>query len=43
MAFLILGLATDRPVAVDDITYVATSFPAFTGLMADIGAKVQPT
>jgi len=39
MAFLILGLGADRPVAVDDITFVATSFPAFTGLMSEIGAQ----
>ncbi|MEZ5856514.1 MAG: 3-phosphoshikimate 1-carboxyvinyltransferase [Hyphomicrobiaceae bacterium] len=42
MAFLILGLGTDRPVTVDDMTYVATSFPAFTSLMGEIGAKTQP-
>jgi 3-phosphoshikimate 1-carboxyvinyltransferase len=41
MAFLILGLGSDRPVTVDDITFVATSFPAFTGLMTGIGAKLE--
>jgi 3-phosphoshikimate 1-carboxyvinyltransferase len=39
MAFLVLGLATDRPVTVDDITFVATSFPTFMPLMAGLGAK----
>lgn len=39
MAFLILGLATDRPVTIDDVTFVATSFPAFQGLMTGLGAK----
>ena len=38
MAFLVLGLAADRPVTVDDITFVATSFPEFRGLMERIGA-----
>jgi 3-phosphoshikimate 1-carboxyvinyltransferase len=38
MAPLILGLASDRPVTVDDMTYVATSFPAFVGLMRGLGA-----
>ncbi len=38
MAFLVLGLATDRPVTVDDISFVATSFPTFTSLMAGLGA-----
>ncbi|MGD9805946.1 MAG: 3-phosphoshikimate 1-carboxyvinyltransferase, partial [Hyphomicrobiaceae bacterium] len=42
MAFLILGLGSDRPVTVDDITFVATSFPAFTGLMTGLGAKLEP-
>jgi 3-phosphoshikimate 1-carboxyvinyltransferase len=41
MAFLVLGLGTDRPVEVDDITFVATSFPAFTGLMGQIGARLE--
>lgn len=41
MAFLILGLGSDRPVTVDDITFVATSFPAFTGLMTGLGAKLE--
>jgi 3-phosphoshikimate 1-carboxyvinyltransferase len=38
MAFLVLGLASDRPVRVDDITYVATSFPSFLPLMRELGA-----
>ncbi|MGE0765116.1 MAG: 3-phosphoshikimate 1-carboxyvinyltransferase [Hyphomicrobiaceae bacterium] len=41
MAFLILGLGSDRPVTIDDITFVATSFPAFTGLMTGLGAKLE--
>jgi 3-phosphoshikimate 1-carboxyvinyltransferase len=41
MAFLILGLGSDRPVTVDDITFVATSFPAFTALMAEVGAQLE--
>ena len=39
MAFLILGLGADRPVTIDDATFVATSFPAFTDLMTGLGAK----
>ena len=38
MAFLILGLASDRPVEVDDVSFVATSFPEFRGLMEQLGA-----
>ncbi|MFV0297926.1 MAG: 3-phosphoshikimate 1-carboxyvinyltransferase [Hyphomicrobiaceae bacterium] len=41
MAFLILGLGTDRPVTVDDTTFVATSFPEFTGLMMRAGAQFK--
>jgi len=40
MSFLILGLGAERPVTVDDITFVATSFPAFTGLMTGLGATL---
>lgn len=40
MAFLILGLAADRPVAVDDIGFIATSFPEFEGLVTTIGGRL---
>ncbi len=39
MAFLILGLASDQPVEVDDVTFVATSFPEFRPLMETLGAR----
>lgn len=39
MAFLTLGLASDRPVTVDDTTMIATSFPQFRGLMEQLGAR----
>lgn len=39
MAFLVMGLATEQPVTVDDVTFVATSFPMFTSLMSGLGAK----
>jgi 3-phosphoshikimate 1-carboxyvinyltransferase len=39
MAFLVLGLAADRPVEVDDVAFVATSFPEFRGLMETLGAR----
>lgn len=38
MSFLCLGLATEQPVAVDDTSFIATSFPQFMGLMKDLGA-----
>jgi 3-phosphoshikimate 1-carboxyvinyltransferase len=41
MAFLCLGLASDRPVAVDDSAPIATSFPGFVPLMRALGAKIE--
>jgi 3-phosphoshikimate 1-carboxyvinyltransferase len=38
MSGLVMGLASDEPVAVDDMGFVATSFPDFTGLMRTLGA-----
>lgn len=43
MSFLCLGLATARPVTVDDASPIATSFPGFEPLMRDLGAPfVRP-
>ena len=42
MAFLVLGLATERPVTIDDGDVIATSFPEFAQLMAQIGAQIGP-
>ena len=41
MSFLVLGLATNKPVTVDDAAIINTSFPGFTNLMADLGASFQ--
>jgi len=41
MSFLVLGLASQRPVTVDDGSPIATSFPAFEGLMAALGADIS--
>ena len=40
MSFLVLGLATEAAVAVDDATPIETSFPGFAGLMASLGADI---
>ena len=40
MSFLILGLAAQRPIAVDAPGMIATSFPGFAGLMASLGAEL---
>jgi 3-phosphoshikimate 1-carboxyvinyltransferase len=39
MAFLILGLAAQAPIVVDDVRPIATSFPGFTTLMRSLGAE----
>lgn len=41
MAFLTMGLASDRPVTVDDTAMIATSFPEFRGLMEGLGARFE--
>lgn len=41
MSFLILGMATDEPITIDDITPVNTSFPAFVNKMNAIGAAFK--
>lgn len=40
MSFLVMGLATNKPMSVDDGGPIATSFPIFEGLMADLGASI---
>ena len=39
MSFLVMGLASERPVRVDDETMIATSFPSFRKLMEGLGAR----
>lgn len=41
MSFLIMGLAAEKPVTVDDANMIATSFPEFMGLMAALGANIE--
>ena len=38
MAALVMGLASERPVKVDDASFIATSFPGFVELMHRLGA-----
>ena len=40
MAFLVMGLASAEPVAIDDDAAIATSFPGFVDLMNTLGAKI---
>ena len=41
MSFMIAGMAAQNPVSVDDGTPIATSFPIFESLMADLGAHLD--
>ncbi len=38
MSFLVMGMASEKPVTVDDTLPIATSFPEFIGLMGELGA-----
>jgi 3-phosphoshikimate 1-carboxyvinyltransferase len=38
MSFLVMGLAAERPVTVDDTAMIVTSFPNFVPLLAGLGA-----
>ncbi len=40
MSALVLGLAADNPVQVDDIDIIATSFPGFADMMRSLGANL---
>jgi 3-phosphoshikimate 1-carboxyvinyltransferase len=40
MAFLVLGMAAERPVAIDDGSPIHTSFPGFVALMNDLGGRL---
>jgi 3-phosphoshikimate 1-carboxyvinyltransferase len=37
MSFLVMGLASEKPVGVDDMSFIATSFPDFVPLMTRLG------
>src|SRR6478736_5258487 len=41
MAFLMMGLASEKPVGVDDAAIIATSFPGFAATMRGLGADLS--
>jgi 3-phosphoshikimate 1-carboxyvinyltransferase len=41
MSALVMGLASDKPVGVDDAAFIATSFPGFVELMRGLGAELS--
>ena len=40
MAFLVLGMTSTEPVAIDDAGPIDTSFPSFVALMNGLGARI---
>jgi len=40
MSFLVMGLASENPVQVDDSSIIATSFPEFMEMMTGMGAEI---
>ena len=42
MSFLVMGLASEHPVTIDDSSFIATSFPGFIDMMAGLGAEIGP-
>ena len=38
----VLGMAADDPVTIDDANVIATSFPTFLDLFAELGASLAP-
>jgi 3-phosphoshikimate 1-carboxyvinyltransferase len=41
MSFLVLGLASEEGVSVDDVAFIATSFPTFMPMMRGLGAVID--
>ena len=39
MSFLVMGMAAQKSIVVDDTSHIGTSFPGFTELMTGLGAK----
>jgi 3-phosphoshikimate 1-carboxyvinyltransferase len=41
MAFLTMGLASEKPVGIDDGSFIATSFPGFVPMLRGLGADLS--
>ncbi len=41
MSFIIMGMACEKPVTIDDGNIIATSFPQFLTIMDDLGAEIE--
>jgi 3-phosphoshikimate 1-carboxyvinyltransferase len=36
-----MGLASDKPVGIDDASFIATSFPSYVAMMRGLGADLS--
>jgi 3-phosphoshikimate 1-carboxyvinyltransferase len=41
MSALVMGLASDKPVQVDDTAFIATSFPGFVEIVRRMGGELS--
>ena len=41
MSALVMGLASEKPVQVDDTAFIATSFPGFVEMMRGLGGELS--
>ena len=41
MAMIIFGLASKKPIKIDEMDMIFTSFPSFYNILQKIGAKVE--
>jgi 3-phosphoshikimate 1-carboxyvinyltransferase len=41
MAFLVMGLASQKPIKIDDGSFIATSFPGFAPMLRSLGADLS--
>jgi len=41
MSALVMGLASDKPVQVDDTAFIQTSFPGFVEMMRRMGGELS--
>jgi len=42
MSFLVMGLASENEIAINDGSMIATSFPTFRSLFTHVGAVIEP-
>jgi len=41
MAFLVMGFASEKPIGIDDASFIATSFPGYVPMMRGLGGELS--